>query len=80
VVQVRYIAPHNISDRLLALKPYRDELNRLKTRYRFSSPEYRRLIEATEAIDEVCALLAGRRDLLHIQLEPSRWKPPAEEG
>jgi hypothetical protein len=76
VVKVRYRPPHDIAARLLALRPYRDELCRLLRDYRFSSPEYRRLIEAAEALDAVCALLAGRRDLLHIPLERSRWTPP----
>jgi hypothetical protein len=77
MAKVKYIAPGDIDARLLKLKPYRDQLCQLKASYRFSSAEYRRLCEATDAIDNVCALLAGRRDLLCPQLEPSRWKPLA---
>ena len=65
MVKVRYIPPHDVDGRLLALKPYRNELCRLMSSYRFSSPEYRRLSEALAALDDVCAQLAGRRDLLH---------------
>ncbi len=76
MAKVHYRAPGDIKARLTALKPYRDELCRLMPHYRFSSAEYRRLTEATSALDDVCELLAGRRDLLHIQITPSRWKPP----
>jgi hypothetical protein len=78
MVKVRYVPPADITGRLLRLRPLRDALCQLMRNYRFSSPEYRRLVEATEAIDAVCALLAGRRDLLHIPLEPSLWEPPPE--
>ena len=73
MVKVNYVAPHDIRARLLALKPYRDALCGLMRHYRFSSAEYRRLSDATAALDDVAALLAGERTLLHIQLEPSRW-------
>ena len=73
MVKVNYVPPADVRARLLALKPFRDELCQLAAHYRFSSPEYRRLAEAKAALDEVAAALVGERTLLHIQLEPSRW-------
>ena len=58
------VPPSSLRDRLLQLRPYRDELCALMRQYRFSSVEYRRLTDATYALDRAMEQLAGDKGLL----------------
>ena len=67
---------HELRARLLKVKPYRDELGRIASGYRFSSLEYRRLGEAAASLDAAVEALNGDRELLGQPLMAD-WRPRA---